>query len=56
MQKLIPYAVAAAIAAASFFTGSVTDIGEAVKIALNKDQAVQSCEDLIKGVEETPTE
>lgn len=56
MTKLIiPYAAAAIIAAGSFFTGAVTDVGQAFQIAINKESAKIHCAKLVDG-ETAPTE
>ncbi len=49
LKKFMPYIVSAALALAAFFSGAVTDTGSAVKIAINKDEAVKTCKDLING-------
>lgn len=47
--KLIPLAAALVIAVAGFFTGSITDVGEAIDVALNKEKAIAECKALIEG-------
>lgn len=49
MKSLIPFIAAIVIAGGSFFTGAVTDIGEAAKIAFDKEAAKEHCEQLIDG-------
>ena len=57
IQKLIPYGVAVLIAAGSFFTGAVTDVGQATKIVFDKDAAKAQCAQLLEGTSSavTPT-
>lgn len=46
--KLTPYILAVLVAGASFLTGAVTTIGDAVKIALNPEQAKEACEKILE--------
>lgn len=56
LAKITPYLVAVVIAAASFFTGATTDVGTAVQIAVDKDQAAKACSDLINGKPAAPAQ
>ena len=47
MKQFIPYIAGAVIAAASFFAGSVTDIGQAIQLAFDKEQAAIECAKLL---------
>ena len=49
IKKFVPYIVGIMIAAGSFFTGAVTDVGDAVSIAVNKDAQIEACKTLIAG-------
>jgi hypothetical protein len=49
MRALVPYLAAAVIAGASFFTGAVTDVGTAVKLAFDKEALKVECANLIEG-------
>lgn len=55
MQKIIvkfaPYIMSLVIAVMSFFTG-MSDVGESVQIALDKDKAIAQAAEIIS---ETPT-
>lgn len=52
-QKIIQYLLPALIAAIAFFTGAVTDLGDAVQIALDKEKSAQTYKEL---VQPTPAE
>ena len=47
IKKSIPYIAAGLIVLGSFFTGAVTDLGDATKIALDKNEATKACIELI---------
>lgn len=49
LKKLTPYIAGAVIAVASYFTGAVTDVGGALSIALDKEQAKVACGQLLDG-------
>lgn len=49
IKVFIPYIVSGLIAVGAFFTGSVTDVGDAVEIAFNKEAAIAECKELIEG-------
>jgi len=49
LKILLPYVVSGLIALGAFFTGSVTGVGDAFDIALNKDKAIAECKALIEG-------
>lgn len=49
MKAFVPYIAAAVIAAGAFFTGAVTDVGTAVKLAFDKEALKVECSKLIEG-------
>lgn len=49
MKKILPYIAAVLIAAGAFFTGSVTDFGDALDVALDKEKAKAECIKLLEG-------
>ena len=49
LKKFVPYGVALLIAGGAYFTGTVTDIGDAMKLAFDKDALTAECAKLIEG-------
>lgn len=56
LKNLVPLIAAAVIAGGAFFTGAVTDLGGAVKLALDKDALKFECAKLIDPTTDTPAE
>jgi len=55
-ERIITYVIALLLAAASYFTGAVTDVGGALSIAVDKEQQKAICVDLIEKGEITKDE